>query len=110
MDENTTITVHRLDSGLRKIDFEIKLTAMAPNLQIGGSPDQKGYGGFCIRLNLSDSLVFTSENGPVTPQELQINAGPWMDFSGKFDNIFPLTAVSQFSVIQVCLIILNHGY
>jgi hypothetical protein len=84
MDEKTTITVHKLDSGLRKIDFEIRLTAMAPHLQIGGAPDQKGYGGFCVRLNLSDSLVFTSENGPVKPTELQIKAGPWMDISGKF--------------------------
>jgi len=89
MDEKTTITVHKLDSSIRKIDFDIRLTAKVPGLKIGGSGDQKGYGGFCVRMRLPDSLIFTSENGPVTPRELLIKAGPWMDFSGRFD-ITPL--------------------
>ena len=73
-----------LNADIRKIDFEITLKALVNGLQIGGSADQKGYGGFCVRMKLPDSLVFTSENGPVTPRELQVKAGPWMDFSGKF--------------------------
>ena len=85
MNEKTIITVYKADSSLRKIDFEIKLTAAVPNLEIGGSADQKGYGGFCIRMRLPEGLIFTSDNGPVTPQELQVKAGPWMDFSGRFD-------------------------
>jgi hypothetical protein len=85
MNEKTTITVHKADSSIRKIDFEIRLTAAVPNLQIGGSADQKGYGGFCIRMRLPAGLIFTSDNGPVKPQELQIKAGSWMDFSGMFD-------------------------
>ena len=84
IEEKTTITVHKLSDGIRRIDFEIKLQALADQLQIGGSADQKGYGGFCIRMRLPDSLTFSSDNGPVTPQELQIKAGPWMDFSGRF--------------------------
>jgi Methane oxygenase PmoA len=84
IDERTNITVHKLEGGIRKIDFEITLKALVKGLQIGGSADQKGYGGFCVRMRLPDSLVFTSENGPVTPQELQVNAGPWIDFSGRF--------------------------
>ena len=84
MNEKTTVTVHSLEGNIRIIDFELRLRALVRNLQIGGSADVKGYGGFCVRLRLPDSLVFTSENGPVTPQELQIKAGPWMDFSGKF--------------------------
>ena len=84
MDEKTTITVHKLDSCIRKIDFEITLRALVRGLQVGGSADEKGYGGFCIRLRIPDSLIFTSENGPVTPQLLQVEAGPWMDFSGRF--------------------------
>jgi hypothetical protein len=84
IEEKTTITVHKLSDGIRRIDFEIVLKALADQLQIGGSPDQKGYGGFCVRILLPDSLKFISDKGPVTPQELQINAGPWMDFSGRF--------------------------
>lgn len=84
MDEHTTIVVHQLKSDIRKIDFEITLKALVPRLQIGGSADEKGYGGFCARIKLPDDLIFTSEKGRVTPQELQIKAGPWMDFSADF--------------------------
>jgi hypothetical protein len=84
IEERTTITVHKLDADLRKIDFEIVLNGMVKGVQIGGSADQKGYGGFCVRLKLTDSLIFYSANGPVIPRELQIEAGPWMDFSGRF--------------------------
>jgi hypothetical protein len=84
MDEHTTIIVHQLESDIRKIDFEITLKALVPGLQIGGSADEKGYGGLCTRIKLPDDVIFTSEKGPVKPQELQIKAGPWMDFSADF--------------------------
>jgi hypothetical protein len=84
IEEKTTITVHKLSDNIRRIDFEIILKSLVDQLQIGGSADQKGYGGFCVRLRLPDSLKFTAENGQVIPQDLQIKAGPWMDFSGRF--------------------------
>jgi hypothetical protein len=84
MKEHTTITVYQLESNIRRIDFEIAINSLVNGLQIGGSADEKGYGGFCTRLNLPDGLIFTSEKGPVTPIELQVKAGPWMDFSADF--------------------------
>jgi hypothetical protein len=84
IEEKTTITVHKTESDVRKIDFEISLIALVKGVQMGGSADQKGYGGFCARIRLPDSLTFTSQIGQVKPQELQVKAGPWMDFSGKF--------------------------
>lgn len=82
--ENTRIIVHSLQQGIRKIDFEITLNALVNGFQLGGSADEKGYGGFCARIKLPDDLVFTSEKGMVIPQELQVTAGPWMDFSAGF--------------------------
>jgi hypothetical protein len=82
--EHTTIIVHKLEAGIRKIDFEITLNSLVEGLQIGGSADEKGYGGFCARIKLPDDLIFTSEKGGTKPQELQIKAGPWMDFSADF--------------------------
>lgn len=82
--EKTLITVYPVDADVRIIDFEIRLRALAANVSIGGSDDEKGYGGFCIRLKLPGDILFTSENGPVTPEVTQIKAGPWMDFSGSF--------------------------
>lgn len=84
MNEHTSITVHPLESGIRIIDFKITLNALVEGLQIGGSADEKGYGGFCARIKLTDSIHFTSENGPVSPEELQVKAGSWMDFSAAF--------------------------
>jgi hypothetical protein len=84
LNEYTTITVHRLKSDIRRIDFEITLKPLVQGFQIGGSADEKGYGGFFTRIKLPDSMVFTSENGVVTPKNLQITAGPWMDFSADF--------------------------
>lgn len=82
--ENTVITVHRSDTQCRKVDFEIRLRALVPDVSIGGSDDEKGYGGFCFRLKMPDDLIFTSETGRVEPQTNQIVAGSWMDLSGSF--------------------------
>lgn len=84
MKENTRIMVHPLQKGIRKIDFEISLQALVPGLSMGGSDDEKGYGGFCARLKLPDDLLFISSNGAVEPKTLQVRAGTWMDFTGTF--------------------------
>ncbi len=84
MDEFTTITVHPSDNNIRKIDFVIILKALVPGFNLGGSDDEKGYGGLCARIKLPESLTFTSDSGQVTPIVTQIVAGPWMDFSGDF--------------------------
>jgi hypothetical protein len=84
MSEQTKIVVYPSGKETRIIDFTIKLNALVDKLEIGGSDDPKGYGGFCLRLDIPDNMVFTSESGLVTPQELQVNAGRWMDFSGAF--------------------------
>ena len=86
MEEHTTITVHHLQANVRKIDFEIALQPLVPEVSIGGSEDEKGYGGFCVRLRMPDGLIFTAKDGPVTPQTLQLHAGPWMDFSAPYGN------------------------
>jgi len=84
VEEKTSVIVHRLQGNVRKIDFLIRLNPLVEGVQIGGSDDEKGYGGFCVRIKMPESLVFMSENGKVTPQNLQIKSGPWMDFSAIF--------------------------
>ena len=94
MKEKTCITVHPLKTGIRNIDFEISLQAELPGLGMGGSDDEKGYGGFCARVRLPDDLTFTSTKGAVEPKTLQIIAGPWMDFSGTFSKSEALSGIS----------------
>jgi hypothetical protein len=94
LNEHTTITVYPLQDSIRKIDFAITLNALVPGLEIGGSNDEKGYGGLCARLKLPKDLAFSSVDGPVTPLLTQIKAGPYMDFSGSYDRDGGIIGVS----------------
>jgi len=85
LSEFTTITVYPSQNDIRKIDFVISLQALVTGVKIGGSDDGKGYGGLCARLKLPEDLTFTSKDGAVVPQTLQIEAGPFMDFSASFN-------------------------
>lgn len=96
--ENTKITVYRSTSQFRMLDFEIQLTALVDSLQIGGSEDVKGYGGFSPRLKLPDDIQFISQNQEITPENTAVKAGPWMDFYGSFNgDDAPKSGVALFS-------------
>ncbi len=84
VEETTCIRVYPRTERVRKIDFEIRLLALVDNLMIGGSEDEKGYGGFSARIRLPQGLRFTGRGGPITPQFGAIDVGPWVDFSAKF--------------------------
>ena len=84
VEENTKIVVSPLSNGTRKINFNITLNALTNGVKIGGSENEKGYGGFSLRIKMPDELKFRSKDGTVTPQNLQINAGSWMKFSAPF--------------------------
>lgn len=81
--EMTTIQVYPKQKHYRLIDIEIALLALEPNMKIGGSEDEKGYGGFSPRIRLSDDIVFTNPTGKITPTNLPIPASEWMDISGS---------------------------
>jgi hypothetical protein len=85
--EHTVITVYAATKKQRIIDFDIHLYALVDSLRIGGSDDEKGYGGFCLRLKLPDDIEFVSNDTSITPQEIAVTAGRSMDFRGSFDGI-----------------------
>ena len=80
--EHTTITVFPKTENYRQIDIEISLIAQEPNLRIGGSEDEKGYGGFSTRIRLDKDMIFTSSTGQVEPQQRPMEAEGWIDISG----------------------------
>ena len=84
--ENLIITFQRIDEDIFSLNFSIKLTALVDGVAIGGSEDPKGYGGFSSRLRLPKEVGFTSLNGVVEPEDLPVQAGPWMNLSGNFDS------------------------
>ena len=81
VEEQTLVRAHRSSEALRLIDFEIRLRALLPKVRIGGSEDEKGYGGFSVRIELPRNLEFSGTSGPVEPQIPAVNAGPWLNMS-----------------------------
>lgn len=83
VNEEATINFYPQKKNYRIIQFEIKLKALVDHLQIAGSDDVKGYGGFSVRMKLPEDVSFTSTNGPVEPQNEAVDAGDFMDIAGS---------------------------
>ena len=84
VEERSVTRVHRAEGPLRKIDFHLQLSALVDGVEIGGSEDAKGYGGFSFRIVMAPDIRFTGEQGVVTPIETAVAPSPWMDVSGTF--------------------------
>lgn len=95
VDERTTIRVSHGTESLRLIDFEIALRALLPDVRLGGSEDEKGYGGFSMRVQLPDGLEFRGRDGVVEPQTTAISAGPWLNLSANDWGLAVLTHPSD---------------
>jgi len=81
--ENTTISIHAKEHNYRIINFEISLLALEEDLSIGGSDDEKGYGGFSVRMKLPKSVQFSSFNGIVSPKINAVKGGNWMNITSS---------------------------
>ncbi len=92
--ETTTISVYPTKANYRQIDIEISMLALEPNMRIGGSEDQKGYGGFSPRIRLVNGMEFTGSEGSLNPQNLPLMAGKWMDISGPIGSAHALVGLS----------------
>ena len=69
----------------RMLEFELSLQALVDGLTIGGSDDDKGYGGFSPRIKLPEDVQFIGQQGPVQPQHSAVRGGAWMDVRGSVD-------------------------
>lgn len=87
IEENLEIKYERVSPEIFKMIFDITLKPLMANVAIGGSEDSKGYGGFSPRIKLSESVGFFDRNGKVVPQELAVEAGPWINVTknGEMD-------------------------
>jgi hypothetical protein len=83
--ENLEIVVHELKDERRAIDYNLFLTPLKDSLKLGGSADEKGYGGFSLRLKLPGDIRFIAGEKEVEPKVVSVEAGPWINFTGSFD-------------------------
>lgn len=77
--EEVLIRAFRQTGDQRCVDVEVRLTALAENVAIGGRP-HGGYGGFGLRAQPAQERVITSFTDPpdATPRRC------WLDYSGRF--------------------------
>ncbi|SHJ04409.1 Methane oxygenase PmoA [Tangfeifania diversioriginum] len=83
LQESSKITIHPEERNYRRIDFEISLLALAENLEIGGSEDEKGYSGFSVRLKLPEDVEFTGPEGEVEPQTTAVESEGFINILGS---------------------------
>jgi methane monooxygenase PmoA-like len=84
VEERSLTRVHRAEGTTRMIDFHQQLTALVDGVEIGGSDDAKGYGGFSFRVVMPPDIRFTGKQGVVAPIENAVGSSPWMDVSGTY--------------------------
>jgi hypothetical protein len=84
VEERSVTRVYLADGAIRKIDFHQRLTALVDGVEIGGSEDAKGYGGFSYRVVMPPDIRFMGAQGVVTPIENAVGSSPWMDVSGSY--------------------------
>ena len=83
-EETVELVVHPANATVRMIDFDIRLSAMQKDVRVGGSEDDKGYGGFSLRVKMVPDLRFAAAAGTVAPARVPLDAGSWVDFSADF--------------------------
>jgi len=94
--EKVQLEIYESTDDYRIIDIKMTLNALVDSLKIGGADNEKGYGGLCLRVKMPDNLSFTAKKGKIKPQNLQLNAGSWMDFSANFGVESDISGVTLF--------------
>lgn len=81
--EETKVIIHKRKVGYRQIDFEISLYALQPDVAIGGSDDEKGYGGFSVRAQLQGEVSFQGKQGSVLPENTAVKSPGWINLTSQ---------------------------
>lgn len=94
VEERAEIVVHPAEGDRRNIDFDIQIRPLQDGVRLGGSEDDKGYGGFSLRVKMLEGLRFVAESGPLQPARGPLDAGDWVDFSAPFGATGALSGVA----------------
>jgi len=83
LQETTKYTFSTQNGNYRTIRFDIELKSLVDDLKLGGSDDEKGYGGFSVRMKLPEDIRFIGEHGTVEPQNTAIGDGDYINITGS---------------------------
>lgn len=81
--EITKYTFYPQNGNHRQVRIDIALTSLVDHLQLGGSDDEKGYGGFSVRMKLPEDIRFIGGNGEVQPRNEAVEGGNYMNMTGS---------------------------
>ena len=84
IEETSVVRVLPSVGDLQKIDFDIRLVPLQDDVRLGGSEDDKGYGGFSARFRMLEDLTFVTADGVAIAGRNAVDGGSWMDFSASF--------------------------
>ncbi len=85
IEEQTQILVYPKQDDYRLIQITIQLLALHDDMMLGGAENEKGYGGFSVRMRLPEGTKFSGSKGTVIPDNLPVHAGNWIDISGQLE-------------------------
>ncbi|MDQ0462298.1 hypothetical protein QO010_000046 [Caulobacter ginsengisoli] len=80
-DEVTTVRIYPLKKGARRIEFDTTIISRLDGLSLAGNDDERGFGGFALRLTNASALAFASDGRPVKPGFGSLQAGTSMGFA-----------------------------
>ena len=75
IEESSSIRAYPLRDGRRRIVFEVRLRALRSGVQLAGTDDEKGYGGFSLRFARSELLEFVSDGQALQPLVAAVRTG-----------------------------------
>lgn len=81
IEESTTIDVSVPQPDEFRIDVEIRLRALQPQVALAGTDDEKGYGGFSVRLPEAELLDFASDGAALQARTEAVATGEVVEFS-----------------------------
>lgn len=82
--EDLELTVTILNSTTYKMEFYSTYAPLVDSVGIGGSEDEKGYGGFSMRFVLPDDVIFNEDEKLITPEVNAMNLGERVSLEGTF--------------------------
>lgn len=87
--ETNWITVYPKKFECRVIDVKIQLENLYDNTTLGGSEDEKGYGGFSARVYLSEDVLFKDSEKIIIPENEPVQGKNWINICSKTQNEEP---------------------
>lgn len=81
IEESSRIRAYPVSHGRRRVEVEVRLRGLRSGVEIGGTEDEKGYGGPSLRFGNSERIVIHGDGRELRATPAAIEVGDAIDFS-----------------------------